>query len=66
MALLYLCPLKPGLQYDANTDVDADTEDEIEMNPTSASPSASTPKNATSVEVVSLKFDAQLSVSVIL
>ena len=38
----------------------------IEMNPIPASTSASTSKDAADVEAVSLKFDAQLSVGVIL
>ena len=38
----------------------------IEMNPIPASTSASTSKDAADVEAVSLKFDAQLSVDVIL
>ena len=38
----------------------------IEMNPISASTLASTSKDAANVEAVSLKFDAQLSVGVIL
>ena len=47
--------LKPGLKYD--------TDAEIEMNPTLASVSSSTSKDAASVESVSLKFDAQLSIA---
>ena len=38
----------------------------ILLNPIPASTSASTSKNAADVEAVSLKFDAQLSVGVIL
>ena len=38
----------------------------IEMNPIPASTSASTSKDAADVEAVSLKFDAQLSVGLIL
>ena len=38
----------------------------IEMNPIPASTSASTSKDAADVEAVSLKFDAQLSVGVLL
>ena len=38
----------------------------LEMNPIPASTSASTSKDAADVEAVSLKFDAQLSVGVIL
>ena len=57
--------VKPGLPYDADADVDTDADAEIEMNRITAS--ASTLKDATSDDdVVSLKFDAQLSISSIL
>ena len=42
------------------------TSSTIEMNPILASTSVSTSKDAADVEAVSLKFDAQLSVGVIL